>query len=513
MEHPTLILDQQNLKAPATAPPKLRRDAHAGAQPIFPGLRQLQNTIRTTPSINQQQKPFFSLLEGMRNSANSAPRTGTNFLCPQQVLPPPTPPEGPDSRPPSYAPQTRPLSRAKSRLSGSMALGGGDEEGDNKDLDVDVVMLTALKSARTKSVELEEERRRSQLLLVQLNSLKHAHEALKGLTKCKGDASVLRAERDKAILKREQADKKVEVLRQGMSELGESYAVLKTTFSEFKESCENEKKSCEDAQNAKLWARESLKKLEPLLEDNKCLAKEARALVTSLKEELADSRHVIDILRDKLHHLSSIHADARNQVRELEDARRESTEQMKSFLERVEKGAEERVENMRRKMEEMEGELNVLKECRNAKLTQDIRLEHLAKTLSELQEAHNITTTALGAVRSECIELGGVNNGLMRSLAEAEEKRCFETAAHEKKLNAMKKVVEEVEESQRQKDHHMAALQERFNAQTMTLQLSKEHYGHHQETLNKTRETLDAIRENARAEVLEITKELLKKTE
>ncbi|KAG6895403.1 hypothetical protein C0992_001470 [Termitomyces sp. T32_za158] len=414
-----------------------------------------------------------------------------------------------------------------------MALGRGDEDGDGgddtpclgMDVDLDAFAINAFRGVRVANAELEKEVRAafislhflflSKSLLAQLNALTATYESLrrehssaseelrfvlKELDKREEDASFLRTERDKAMRKGEQAKERVEALKRGMRELGESYAVLRKTFGELKESYENEKKSREDAQSARLWARESLKKLEPLLENDTYLAKEARDLVTSLKEELADSRRVIDLLRDKLHHLSTVSAEAQTQVRELEDARRESTEQVKSLLEGIEKGAEERVEIAKRRMEEMEGELNDLKECRNAKITQDLRLEHLTTTLSELQEAHIRTTAALDAVRSERIELGGVNDGLIRSLAESEEKRRTETAAHDQELDAAKKAVKDAEESQKQTDLRMVALQERFDAQTMTLRLTKEQYG----DIQKIQETQKITLERANSRYIEL---------
>ncbi|KAG6873641.1 hypothetical protein C0995_013146 [Termitomyces sp. Mi166 len=499
------------------------------------------------------------------------------------MLPPPIPPQGPDSRPPSPVPRPRPRSRSRSRSSTAMAFCRGDEEGDEgddatglgMDAEVDAVAINALRGVRVANAKLGEERRKCKSLLAQINtltttheSLKHEHSstsaelrsALEELAKRKEEASIFRADLDKANRKRGEEKERVEALRRGIKELGESYAALKAAFDELKDSHEKEKRFREEAQHAKVWAGESLKKLEPLLEDDRYLAKEARGLVTSLQDELADSRRVIDLLRDKLHHLSSALAEAQNQSRELEDAGRESREQVKSFLEKVEKGAEERCEVAKRRMEEMEGELKALRECRDAKLAQDLRLEHLTKKLADLEETHIATTAALDAARSERIELGGINDGLLRSLAEAEGKRRSDAVASEKELDAVKKMAGEAEEkyelsfylSERwligrcgqsktdgtscggefqrymylMKDANgglLKVLQERFDAQAMTLRLTKEQYGDIQErlqvsedTLSKTRVTLDTVRsalEAERAEVSRIKGEALERVE
>ncbi|KAH0583276.1 hypothetical protein H2248_011152 [Termitomyces sp. 'cryptogamus'] len=556
----------------------VRADGHAGAQPIFPGLRRMQNT--TSTNVNrppQQQKPFFSLLNATANSAKAAslqrqeimkhepPSSdkglspspppserahissiglgiGINLPRPHQMLPPPIPPQGPDSRPPSPAPRPRPRSRSRSRSSTFCRGDEGEGEDDTSSLgmgvDVDVVVINALRGVRVANAELGEERRRSKSLLAQLNaltltneSLKHEHSsvseklrsALNELAKRDEEACLLREERDQAIRKRGEEKEKIDALRRGMCELGESHVLLKTVYHDIKESYEREKKHKEEVQNAKAWAEENLKKLEPLLQDDMYLAKEARGLVVSLREELADSRRVIDLLRDKLHHLSSTLAETQNHVRELEDARRESREQLKSFLEKVEKGAEERVEVAKKRMEEMEGEFKTLRECRDVKLAQDLRLEHLAEKLHELEEAHNTTIVALDAARSECTELGRVKDGLIRSLAEAEEKRRSEAAANEKGLDVAKKAAEEAQDSRRQTEVQIALLQERFDAQTMTLRLTKEQHGDIQERfqasedmLSKTRETLGTVRaelDAERAEVLRIAGEALRRTE
>ncbi|KNZ79463.1 hypothetical protein J132_09613 [Termitomyces sp. J132] len=219
---------------------------------------------------------------------------------------------------------------------------------------------------------------------------------------------------------------------------------------------------------------------------------------------LLTARRVIDLLRDKLHHLSSTLAETQNYVRELEDTRRESREQVKSFLEKVEKEADERVEVAKKRMEEMEGEFKTLREY--------LRLEHLTKKLHELEEAHNTTIVALGAARSERTELGRADGGMLRvacfpfishtvvshsrsfSFTEAEEKQRSEAAAHAKRSDAAKKATEEVQDSRRQTEAQIAAgpddvslirdaddillklLQGRFYPQAMMLRLTKEQY-------------------------------------
>ncbi|KAG6917885.1 hypothetical protein DXG01_000656 [Tephrocybe rancida] len=434
------------------------------------------------------------------------------------MLPPPPPPQAPDSRSTSPAPRPRPRSRSRSRSRSSMAFRRGDREGEGEgeedmsmgmdvDADMPTIAINALRGVRAANAELSEERRRSQSLLGQLNALTTAHESLKAqqssdsenlrsslqqIAALKEEASVLSAERDGAVRMRQEDGGKMEALKRGMRELGESHAALRAAFRQLKEASEQEMRCGEEVRGAKAWAGEALKKLEPLLEDGTCFAKEARSVVGELQGELADSRRVVDLLRDKLHHLSSTLADSQGRMRELEAVERESREHFKGVVQKLQEGAEERVGAAKTKLEEMEGEMKELRECRHVKIAQDLRMGDLTKMLRELEEAHTDTTAALDNLRAEHTRLGVINDGLVQRLSEVEEKRRIgleAVAAREEELIAAAKAVDVAEE------RTLKVLQERFDAQTMTLRLTKEQYGDLQERLQASEDASAATRE------------------
>ncbi|KAG5724768.1 hypothetical protein E4T56_gene16422 [Termitomyces sp. T112] len=202
-----------------------------------------------------------------------------------------------------------------------------------------------------------------------------------------------------------------------------------------------------------------------------------RALLHLPKARATETRRwlSLNLLRDKLHHLSSTLAETQNYVRELEDARRESREQVKSFLEKVEKEADERVEVAKKRMEEMEGEFKTLRECR------DVSSQYYDR-------------------RPWCCSLrthrtGKSGRRSAPSFRQADEKQRSEAAAHAKRLDAAKKATEKVQDSRRQTEVQIAAglddvslirdaddillklLQGRFYPQAMMLRLTKEQYG------------------------------------
>ncbi|KAG6833976.1 hypothetical protein H0H93_012836, partial [Arthromyces matolae] len=210
-------------------------------------------------------------------------------------------------------------------------------------------------------------------------------------------------------------------------------------------------------------------------------------------------RRVIDLLRDKLHHLSTTLAESQNRVRELESGERESKEEVKVFLERVKREGEERVAFFEGRMKEMVHELEELRECRNAKKVLELRLEDLGRAVKELEDKHASTTATLEDTRAEKVELQLGNQRLKQNLDETETKMREELLKSGEEMSAMKKACADAEESRRQIETQMALLQERFSAQTLTLRLTKEQYADVQERLQGSESAVVKMRDEVEA--------------
>ncbi|KAG6856581.1 hypothetical protein H0H87_002970 [Tephrocybe sp. NHM501043] len=499
---------------------------------------------------------------------------------PHQMLPPPPPPQGPDSRSSSPAPvPPRPQSRSRSRSRSSMAFHragegdgfgfgndfsmnmGGEAEGD---ADMSTIAINALRGVRAANAELGEELNaltatheslKAQHTALssslsqtneQLSTLKSTHEEALRTLLTRDDALRVRDEEQEQAKRLREAERvRVGELRKDFTELGERYTNLRKSFAELKEKMERERREGEeDVRGARKWAGEGLgtvyAELEPLLADDMIFAQTARGLVRELQEELADcmffplfsllpqksalthlaAHRVTDLLRDKLHHLSSSLALAQERVRELEEA---SVRHMKDLVERFEEAATERVKEKeaekeerikereqaaeknrdredkeryvpcrikeavadlahrlrRMKIEEMEREVFTLRAIRDLKIAQDVRIETLE-----------------GEVREE--------KGRCDVLADLEDKlrqATEEIASKEEKLVGAQSVVEVKESRCREEEVRVAVLQERFDAQAMTLRLTKEqivdlqvHLQTSEDTLVRTRDALEGTR-------------------
>ncbi|KAG6846616.1 hypothetical protein H0H93_012825, partial [Arthromyces matolae] len=214
-------------------------------------------------------------------------------------------------------------------------------------------------------------------------------------------------------------------------------------------------------------------------------------------------RRVIDLLRDKLHHISTTLAESQNRVRELECVERESKEEVKVFLERVKREGEERVAFFEGRMKEMVNELEELRECRNAKKVLELRLEDLGMAAKELEDKHASTAATLENTRAEKVELQLGNQRLKQNLDETETKMREELSKSGEEMSTQRKACEDAEErltlSYPISPSSQKLLQERFSAQTLTLRLTKEQYADVQERLQGSEGALVKMRDEVEA--------------
>ncbi|KAG6828779.1 hypothetical protein H0H92_006803 [Tricholoma furcatifolium] len=483
---------------------------------------------------NSPQKPLFSLFDAISNIPTSRPKVfpstsmkleqfssppipetphissstthydhelGLQFDGgPHQMLPPPPPPQAPDSRPASPAPRPRPQSRSRSRSNSHRGDESDEERGVRMNAsdaggDMSTIAITALNQVRSITAELMEERRRAKALLTQFNTLTTSHESLNfqhsttseelrvareqlksTKNSSRDEAQALRTERDEAVQKRLVEKNRVDLLKKNIEDLKESYTSLKTEFLLVKDAWDIERKAAEDVRGARVWAEDALTKVENLLHDDDSMARGARETVTALQLELTDSRHVIDILREKLTNLSSSLAEALNRIHEIEATEREVREQFKSMIEDIKVDAEERISTEKVRLAQVEMMLR--------KKTNE--LEEANATLEEADQKIHEQNNKLSFVQTTTTEAE-------KRLAEMEAKRLFEieeSERKEKRLSEAEKIAENAEKIRREAELNMATLQERFNTQALTLRLEKERFADLQERLQASEEAL-----------------------
>ncbi|KAF8058580.1 hypothetical protein FPV67DRAFT_509029 [Lyophyllum atratum] len=333
----------------------------------------------------QSQQPEHSVERMMKREQLSVKDSSSSpppHPQPHQMLPPPPPPDGPISRPGS---RNRSRSRSQSRSSASFRneerapttdfgfVGSPPAALASQSTDLPDIAIRALREVQTVSAELMEERRRTKSLLSQLNALTTAYDALKlqqsstqqdlfsaqrlheeqaedaasakkdrataldslalaseSLASVKLELSTIIADRDilRVTLAKEKLETKTSLARikTSMSELGDNYRSLRGAFGELKVAYDASQKLVGELRDTRAWAADKLQTLEPLLNDEGQYSRAAavKILVGELQNEIADARRVIDLLRDKLHVLSSQLAEAQGRVRELEDDERTS---------------------------------------------------------------------------------------------------------------------------------------------------------------------------------------------
>ncbi|KAG5644399.1 hypothetical protein DXG03_008566 [Asterophora parasitica] len=524
--------------------------------------------------------------------------THDEFSQPAQILPPPPPP---------IDPKSRPSSRSRSR-SGS-TLFPKDERPIDVDFDEvpiagmassdlpDVAhAIKTLREVQTVNAELLEERRRNKNLLAQFSALNTAHDSLKlkheasrqdvesaqhrteeqaqelvcvkeelksvsdalqstnaALVSAQGEIAATKADRDSLQIKlsaeEERGRTKLERIRKGISELAESYVALRTSSQEIQAAYIASQNTVAELREARQGVADKLEAIEPLLNDEGQYSRsvEVKLLVGELNEELQNSRRVVDLLRDKLHHISSQLAEAQGRVRELEgDERRALLESLRSgdvdstkntealgckmdtLLERLVMRERETIDAFaeaakhesrfniaQTQVANLEAELKSLRECNDANCKLELRVEDLLRKTAELEDSLSETTKNLIAAQGALLQLKSENASLGTQFSDAHtsfvktnETRDIEMKSlretHTAELTTMKKEVADAEESRRLTELRIAVLQERFDAQGLTLRLTKEQSGELQERLQASETALDKTRESITVKTEEI---------
>ncbi|KAF5378369.1 hypothetical protein D9615_008747 [Tricholomella constricta] len=518
-----------------------------------------------------------------QSSSNAHIPTQDDQPQPRQMLPPRSPPVGPISRSGS-----RERSRSRSIPNHSHErpinpnIDGGFVSSRESSTDLPDIAIKALKEVQALHIELAEERRRTKGLQAQMTALNSAHESLKlqhessqqdivsfrqrsveqghklsdirdelkaacdtlhstqgALASSQQELVTANADREsfqlKLAVEEERTKTKLERIKKGVGELGENYSTLLASFQDLKVSYDSSQKLITELREARKWAADRLQVLEPLLNDEGRYgrAAEVKVLVGELQEELQNSHRVVDLLRDKLHHVSTQLAEAQGRVRELEGNERSTlldslrringenghenqpptkqealADKMESLLERLiirERETitalaeaamlESRLGVAHAQIEAMDTELNVLRDCKDAKCLLELRVEDLLGKTTSLEESLSRTTADLRAAQTTLLQLEtgcavfkSENAALQAQLLDSQTSMTemiqvqatgakSQREAFDTELAGVKKEVMEAEEARRLAELQMAILQERFDAQAITRSLTKEQSG------------------------------------
>ncbi|GLB45557.1 hypothetical protein LshimejAT787_2400150 [Lyophyllum shimeji] len=435
--------------------------------PLFPALQRFQKPQEQNQAQKYQQPqkapyrpPFFGLLKPPSEASAPEPSrypavfrqgivtfTSTSHVVggahiashdghpqPLQILQPPPPPTAPISRPSSPArPRPRPHSRSRSRSTTSYRQEERPNEFDagfdgspparliSQSTDLPDIAIKALREVRSVNAELTEERRRSKILISQLNTLTAAHETLK-LQHSSVQQELLSARRQSEECAEAVASTKNDLsialtslasATQELDALGESYASLRSSFGELKNAYDASQALVLDLREARQVAADGLKTIEPLLNDEGQYAHgtSVKVVVGELQDEIADSQRVIDLLRDKLHHVSSQLAEAQGRVRELEEYERVALRRWRTrwrtllgrLLEREREtiGVLAEAAALKAKLgvahtqiDALETELKTLRDCKDAKCILELRVDELMQKIKGLEESLNTTAEA-----------------------------------------------------------------------------------------------------------------------
>ncbi|KAF9457026.1 hypothetical protein BDZ94DRAFT_1326565 [Collybia nuda] len=478
-------------------------DFNAKRAMLFPKLQRFQRPVQQQGT---RPTPFFSLL----NSNTPPTRTSTPFLNaaqyhqkithtsdhgtkiettsdsefsspppsfqdPIQMLPPPPPPTGPISRPGSRT-GSRSRSGSTTSFSREEAHLNSPDSSALKSTGLPDIAINALRELQTVTTEFHEQRRQTQNLLAQLNSLCLTHEELKtthdhliqehdstqkqllsarkdlaaanevasgsnveilaakddltssqqklGLAHQEIESSnrvieELRVEandfKENLKLERDEAKIKFGKARKGLAEINNSYKELRTMFEALQISHQNSLDLLQEMRMARSAAADGLRVIEPLLDEGGSYvhASEMKILVSDLQNEVADSHRVNDLLRDKLYHQSSQLAQANERARELEETERARLGELVAVLKGEHGDVNGRSEELLNKVEYLTARL-----VKREEETIDVLAEAavLEAKLSDANSTLEDTRKALETTRTELSTLRGIQ----------EEKRALE---------------------------------------------------------------------------------------
>ncbi|KAF8962406.1 hypothetical protein BDZ97DRAFT_1824897 [Flammula alnicola] len=144
----------------------------------------------------------------------------------------------------------------------------------------------------------------------------------------------VKEEHTQEMLENERLRTNVDTAKRSIAKLLIEYATMGENFRELKKAYDSSQalydKVLKEAEETKKFATSGLSALKPLLDDNNTLtrAAETKAVLKELQSDLSDSQQVTDLLRNKLHHQSSQLADAQGRIRELEEEKRGSMQEL-----------------------------------------------------------------------------------------------------------------------------------------------------------------------------------------
>ncbi|KAF9450695.1 hypothetical protein P691DRAFT_773695 [Macrolepiota fuliginosa MF-IS2] len=265
--------------------------------------------------------------------------------------------------------------------------------------------------AKAKTEENSELSKRLEVLTLEMEEVRGAYsqEVAKG--------EVMMARTKEANRRIQELVTAYEALEQGLHDLGQSQDAYRRLVDE----------TSKDVSAVRQFSSEANAKISSLVDggSNKELLSNAKTVIAELKDELADSRRVNDLLRDKLHHTSTQLADVANRARELEDEKREvwghtlQTNSRNAELQEslITSGASQ-ITHYSKKIEELTSRLRVYEEEGMVILARSAELEAKMTQVSKQNDEQEAELVTLRPLRLEKVQLQVEIADLTRKLAD-----------------------------------------------------------------------------------------------
>ncbi|KAF8798606.1 hypothetical protein BYT27DRAFT_6896565 [Phlegmacium glaucopus] len=321
----------------------------------------------------------------------------------------------------SYASQG--LDECRSRLASTTS----QLESTNADL---LMTRASFASSKEKVAALESQQASMTASLLELKS---------ELSVVTGDRERLREAHAQDRAENDQLRKRVEAFKKGIAALRERCDGRDMDFNNLKKAhdalciaIDNAKKEMEESKNL---ANNALSAMEPLIDSDATLkrAADTKAVLKELQDDLAASQRVTDLLRDKLYNQSSLLIEARDRIRDLEEEKRGSLEELLQGRKEVIRNyelfgdVETKLETLAEKVASRELEtIDVL--ANSAALTTELEV------LKKVSESNDAELAALRVMKEESISKLLASQGVIN----AREKEIVSLKAEVKALGESK---------------------------------------------------------------------------
>ncbi|TFK24537.1 hypothetical protein FA15DRAFT_756501 [Coprinopsis marcescibilis] len=305
--------------------------------------------------------------------------------------------------------------------------------------------------------------------------------ALKGrISELVSELDQTRVEHGGWMEKLEQANHAVTNLRERIDEQGSSLTELKSAYSNLKASYSE---SCGEVKALRKQAKDAVEAATAISSSNVWVsnAREGKELLAELRNDLDSSRRVSDILRDKLHHFSSLLLEAQDRVKELETEKTDTLSKLISYMQESKEQCDRVSQFEAKHQKTMDRLLSLEQESYDllAKATSSEEMLRLANQETERSHAiiaeHESELTALRAAKEEhlsrIMSMQDTVNSRDKDLAAL---RVEVKALHESKAD-LRALWSEAKKSIVEKDHeisHLLASNTEYAKRTEGLQAS-----------------------------------------